>query len=99
VTVRSSEFGEATLPDGRSTLSSGERLEMTAADADPAHARMDNEVVYRLRTDDREILVEADGTIKTTETEIAMRVGLRVSLDGEPFFARDWAETVPRRLV
>jgi hypothetical protein len=99
VTVRTSEFGESTLPDGRSTLFTGERLEMTARDADPADARMDNEVVYRLREDDREILVEADGTIRTTATEIEMRVALRVRLDGEPFFAREWRETVERDLL
>jgi hypothetical protein len=99
VTVRTSEFGESTLPDGRSTLYTGERLEMTARDADPAHARMDSEVVYRLREDDREFLVEADGTIRTTATEIEMRVALRVRLDGEPFFEREWHETVERDLL
>jgi hypothetical protein len=94
-----SEFGESTLPDGRTTLYTGERLEMTARDADPADARMHNEVVYRLRGDDREILVEANGTTSTTATDFHMTVGLRVSLDGAPFFERDWAETIPRRLV
>ncbi|MEA2547976.1 MAG: uncharacterized protein QOE42_574, partial [Chloroflexota bacterium] len=99
VTVMTSEFGESTLPDGRTTLYTGERLEMTARDADPADARMHNEVVYRLRGDDREILVEANGTTSTTATDFHMTVGLRVSLDGAPFFERDWAETIPRRLV
>jgi hypothetical protein len=28
-----------------------------------------------------------------------MNVGLRVSLDGAPFFERDWLESIPRRLV
>jgi putative CocE/NonD family hydrolase len=99
VTVRSGEFGESTLPDGRSTLYTSERLEMTASDADPAHARMDNEVVYRLRDDDHEVLVETDGTFRTTDAEVEMRVELRVALDGEQFFERAWAETVPRRLL
>jgi hypothetical protein len=99
VTVMTSEFGESTLPDGRTTLYTGERLEMTVRDADPADARMHNEVVYRLRGDDREILVEANGTTSTTATDFHMTVGLRVSLDGAPFFERDWAETIPRRLV
>jgi len=99
VTVRSSEFGEAVLPDGRTRLFTGERLEMTARDADPAHARMHNEVVYRLRQDGSEILVEASGTIRTTATDFHMNVGLRVTLDGAPFFERGWLETVPRRLV
>ena len=99
VTVATSEFGEATLPDGRTTLYTGERLEMTARDADPAHARMHNEVVYRLREDGSEILIEANGTIRTTETDFHMNVGLRVTLDGAPFFERGWLETIPRRLV
>ena len=99
VTVETSEFGEATLPDGRTTLYTGERLEMTARDADPAHARMHNEVVYRLREDGSEILIEANGTIRTTATDFHMNVGLRVTLDGAPFFERGWLETIPRDLV
>lgn len=99
VTVVTSEFGETTLPDGRTTLYTGERLEMTARDADPAHARMHNEVVYRLRDDGSEILIEANGTIRTTATDFHMNVGLTVTLDGAPFFERGWLETIPRRLV
>jgi uncharacterized protein len=99
VTVVTSEFGETTLPDGRTTLYVGERLKMTARDADPAHARMHNEVVYRLREDGSEVLIEANGTIRTTETDFHMNVGLRVTLDGAPFFERGWLETIPRRLV
>jgi hypothetical protein len=99
VTVVTSEFGESTLPDGRTTLYTGERLEMTARDADPAHARMHNEVVYRLREDGSEILIEANGTIRTTATDFHMNVGLRVTLDGAPFFERGWLESIPRRLV
>jgi hypothetical protein len=99
LTVVTSEFGESTLPDGRTTLYAGERLEMTARDSDPAHARMHNDVVYRLREDGSEILVEANGTIRTTATDFHMNVGLRVTLDGAPFFERGWLETIPRRLV
>jgi putative CocE/NonD family hydrolase len=99
VTVVTSEFGESTLPDGRATLYAGERLEMTARDADPAHARMHNEVVYRMREDGSEILIEANGTIRTTATDFHMNVGLRVTLDGAPFFERGWLETIPRNLV
>ena len=99
VTVLTSEFGETTLADGRTTLYAGERLEMTARDADPANARMHNEVVYRLREDGSEILIEANGTIRTTQTDFHMNVGLTVSLDGGPFFERGWLETIPRRLV
>jgi hypothetical protein len=99
VTVTSSEDGEATLPDGRATLFTGERLEMTARDDDPAHARMHNEVVYRLSEDGSEIRIEATGTIRSTEEAFHMNVGLRVTIDDAPFFERGWLESIPRRLV
>jgi putative CocE/NonD family hydrolase len=99
VTIVTSDFGESTLPDGRTTLYTGERLEMTARDADPAHARMHNEVVYRLREDGSEILIEANGTVRTTATDFHMNIGLTVTLDGAPFFERGWLETIPRRLL
>jgi uncharacterized protein len=99
VTVRTSEFGESLLPDGGATLYSGERLEMTARDADPARATLRNEVVYRLRQDGVEVLVESSGTIATTATDFVMDVALAVRLDGEPFFDRSWSEVIPRRLV
>jgi len=100
VTVRTSEFGESLLPDGQSTLFTGERLEMTARDADPAHAEMRSEVVYRLREANRpEILVEASGTTRTTGTEFQMEVALTVAFGDAPFFERTWRESIPRRLV
>jgi uncharacterized protein len=99
VTVISTEFGESVMPDGRSSLYTGERLEMTARDADPAHARMFNEVVYRLRDRGSEVLIEASGTIRSTATDFHMNVGLKVTLDGAPFFERGWLETIPRSLV
>ena len=99
VTVTSSEFGESVMPDGRTSLYTGERLEMTARDDDPAHARLHNEVVYRLRENGSEILIEAHGTLGSTETDFHMNVGLKVTIDGAPFFERGWLESVPRGLV
>ncbi len=72
---------------------------MTASDADPAHARMANRVDYRLdpgRPPDRGPGVGRDDL---DETDFRMTVELEVDLDGEPFFRRDWDETIPRRLV
>jgi uncharacterized protein len=99
VTVISREFGEQVLPDGRSTLLSGEELRMSASDADPAHARLENDVEYRLRVDDIDVHVEASGSLTSTATSFAMSVDLVVRLDGDLFFERTWAETIPRRLV
>ena len=72
---------------------------MTASDADPAHARMANQVDYRLTQDGHRIDVRASGETTSTETDFRMTVELEVDLDGEPFFRRDWDETIPRRLV
>jgi len=101
VTVVTREFGEQVLPDGKATLYSGEELRMTARDADPAHALMENEVAYRLRDEDQaiDVEIEASGSIASTETDFAMSVRLGVRLDGKPFFERSWDETIPRRLV
>jgi putative CocE/NonD family hydrolase len=99
VTVTSSEFGESVMPDGRTSLYTGERLKMTARDEDPAHARLHNDVVYRLRDGSSEVLIEGSGTLRSTATDFHMNVGLTVTLDGAPFFERGWLETIPRRLV
>jgi putative CocE/NonD family hydrolase len=98
VTVSTGSGEGVTLPDGTSLYSS-ELLEMTASDADPAHARMRTEVVYRLDQDGRRIEVLANGLMTSSETDFELAVELAVSLDGQPFHHRQWAETIPRRLV
>ena len=91
--------GEAVaLPDGTSLYSS-ELLEMTASDADPAHATMRTEVVYRLDQDGRAVEVLAHGLMSSTETTFELSVEREVSLDGRPFHRGQWAESIPRRLV
>jgi hypothetical protein len=98
VTVTTGSGEALTLPDGTSLYSS-ELLEMTASDADPAHARMRTEVVYRLDQDSREIVAEVSGLMTSTETTFELSVDLDVTLDGAPFHHSEWAETIPRRLV
>jgi putative CocE/NonD family hydrolase len=99
VTVTTSEHGEVVLPGGQVSLYSGERLEMTARDADPAQARMHNDVVYRLRDGDLEVLIEATGLVTSTATDFDIEGSVRVTLDGTPFHEREWRESIPRRLV
>ena len=98
VTVSTNDAGETSLPDG-TVVFAGEQLEMTASDADPAHARMANRVDYRLSQDGVRVDVRASGETTSTETDFRMTVRLEVDLDGAPFFRRDWDETIPRRLV
>jgi len=91
--------GELTLPDGQKVDLASILADAGVENFQRAHARMHNEVVYRLREDGSEILIEANGTVRTTATDFHMNVGLRVTLDGAPFFERGWLETIPRRLV
>jgi hypothetical protein len=98
LTVSTNDAGVTAIPGGGAVFA-GERLEMTASDADPAHARMANEVHYWLDQDGRRIDIRADGETTSTETDFRMTVHLAVDLEDQPFFARDWEETIPRRLV
>jgi len=98
VTVTTGSGEGVTLPDG-TALYSSELLEMTASDADPAHARMRTEVVYRLDQDGRAVVVLANGLMSSTESTFDLTVELDVRLDGTPFHHRQWAESIPRRMV
>ena len=68
---------------------------LTASDADPAHARLDSDVVYRYTVDGVEADIRARGEIASDEGTFDVRVALDVRLDGEPFFAREWRERDP----
>jgi len=98
ITVATNDAGETSLPDGTRVFA-GEQLEMTASDADPARARLANTVHYWLDQDGHRMDVRASGETTSTESDFRMTVQLEVDLDAEPFFRRDWDETIPRRLV
>ncbi len=78
---------------------SSERLVLTASDDDPAHARLDSDVVYRWTGDGFDVDIHATGDIASDEGAFDVRVDLDVRLDGEPFFTREWQERIPRNLV
>jgi uncharacterized protein len=99
VTVRTHEGETSTLADGVSTLYVGETLRMTASAREPGRGRFENACEYRLDKDGRRIVVVADGTTIATETAFDMQAGVRVDLDGERFFEREWREEIPRDLL
>ena len=98
VAVTIAEGGASLLEDG-SRLYTAERLVLTAADADPAHARLDSDVVYTWTAPGLDADIRATGTIASDEDAFDVAVRLDVRLDGAPFFARDWQERIPRRLA
>ena len=98
VTVSCFEGGETITSDG-TRLYGSEGHEMTASDADPSHARMASEVVYRLHQDGHDIMAEATAEMTSTATDFRLRGDLRVSLDGASFHTATWDEPIPRDLA
>ena len=98
VVVTIGEGGASLLEDG-SRVYSSERLVLTASDADPAHACLDSDVVYRWTGDGFDAGIRATGTIASDAGAFDVRVALDVRLDGGPFFAREWFQRIARRLV
>jgi hypothetical protein len=72
---------------------------MTASDADPAHASLATRVVYRWREHDFATEIVAAGMIASDAEAFVVDLDLRVTVDAAPFFAREWHERIPRRLV
>ncbi|MEX1172285.1 MAG: CocE/NonD family hydrolase [Chloroflexota bacterium] len=104
-TVHVHDGGEAIVPGGR-RLYAAETLRMSAWDDDPARAELDAHVVYRWQEQEvgrdgdlTGIEIRADSRQTSTATDFDLTVRLVVSVDGEPFFERDWHETIPRHLV
>jgi hypothetical protein len=98
VTVTIRDGAGATLEDG-SRVYASERLVLTAWDPEPAHASLTSDVVYRWSVEGHEVGVRALGRIESDVEAFDVGISLDVQLDGEPFFARDWLERIPRRLV
>ncbi len=98
VTVSVHDGGEDVLEDGR-RLYAAETLTMTASDADPAHATLDADVVYRWREHTFETEIRARSTQTSDAESFHLTVDLEVDVDGEPFFRRAWRERIERRLV
>ena len=98
VTVMIHDGGEEVLDDGR-RLYAAETLTLTASDADPARASLAADIVYRWREHAFETEIRARSRQSSDATTFDLGVELEVDLDGEPFFRRQWRESIPRRLV
>ncbi|MBI3747485.1 MAG: CocE/NonD family hydrolase [Chloroflexi bacterium] len=98
VTVTIHDGGEDVLGDSR-RLYSAETLRLTASDGDPAHASLSADVVYRWHEQAFDTEIRARSLQTSDVSTFDLQVELEVDLDGEPFFRRDWRESIPRRLV
>ncbi len=98
VTVSIHDGGEDILDDGR-RLYAAESLLMTASDADPSHASLEADVVYRWHEHDFQTEIRARSRQTSDAAAFDLSVDLEVDLDGQPFFRRDWHERIERRLV
>jgi hypothetical protein len=98
VTVTIHDGGEDILDDGR-RLYAAETLELTASAADPARASMRADVVYRWQEHAFQTEIRARSTQTSDASSFDLEVELEVDVDGEPFFRRDWRESIERRLV
>ena len=98
VTVTIHDGGQDLVHDGR-RLYSAETLRLTARDADPARATLSADVVYRWHELAFDTEIRARSRQTSDASDFDLRVELEVDLDGEPFFRRDWQESIPRRLV
>ena len=97
VTVKLYGGDTASILDGVS-LSTSERIELTAYHNDPAHVHLFNECVYVLKEHGYDIDVRSSGAIRSTEMDFHVDVQLSVKLNGNVFFQKSWLESVPRRL-
>jgi putative CocE/NonD family hydrolase len=98
VTVTVHDGGEDVLDDGR-RLYAAETLTMTAFDADPAHAELHADVVYRWQEHGFATEIRARSIQTSDVGAFDLSVDLEVVVDGEPFFRRDWHESIARDLV
>jgi len=96
-TVVIADGGTTVLPDG-SALYSAECLEATARDDDPAAVSFHSDVVYRLDQDGHHVEIGAAQRQSSSIDTFEISIDLHVELDGEPFFERRWAKSIPRNM-
>jgi uncharacterized protein len=98
VTVTVHDGGEDVLDDGR-RLYAAETLTLTAFDAEPARAELHADVVYRWHEHRFATEIRARSTQTSDADAFHLSVDLEVDVDGEPFFRRNWTESIERHLV
>jgi putative CocE/NonD family hydrolase len=98
VSVRVRDGNETIVP-GEIVLYTQEELDLTAHVHAPAAVALANHVVYRLKVDGSTTEVVATGAVHSTHDAFLFDLQVNVEVDGQPFFARQWHERIPRDLL
>ena len=98
LTVTTHDGGDSIL-EGGGRLYAAESHDLTAADGDPAHARMASRVRYVLEREGSKIEVDVDSDTTSDAAQFHLDIRLAVRLDGAPFFERRTVEAIDRDLA
>jgi putative CocE/NonD family hydrolase len=80
-------------------LASDTYTEMATSDERPDQTYIKGRSKYKVLLQHEQIDVVGHADIKSSSTDFNIDVKLRVDIDQEPFFQRQWLETIPRFLV
>ena len=70
----------------------------TVSGADPARAVMRAGAIFSLRRPGREVTVEATETTTSDATAFVHEIAIEITLNGEPYFNKNWSVSVPQTL-
>jgi hypothetical protein len=99
VTVVSHSSGTTVLDQNQGSILSEGDFRCSASSRNPAQASITGIHKLTMNREDGTIDVNAESSIRATETEFHIIINLNVSRNGRPFFHKQWTATEPRRLL
>ncbi len=86
-------------PEESYSLASESSVEMAVSDTLPDQAYIKGHAKYTISHRGEQVDAVSQATIKSTAADFNVDIELRVEIDREPFFQRQWVETIPRFFV
>jgi len=81
------------------SLASKSSVEMAASDELPDRVYIKGCTKYTISQQSEQVDAISQATINSTAKDFDVRIQLDVEIDHEPYFQRQWAETIPRKFV
>jgi hypothetical protein len=78
------------------SMTSESFVEMAASDTLPAEAYIKGRTQYTFSHNNERVDAISQTTIKSSATDFDVEIQVNVEIDHEPFFQRQWVETIPR---